>query len=72
MEETIGGALLELEVCAPEIGRSAHPCGRSVCSGNSALCLAIPDSSIDESADDRIVILKPSWSIRFVYQNALP
>jgi len=48
MEETISGARLELEVCAPEIGRSAHPCGRSVCSGNSALCLAIPDSSIDE------------------------
>lgn len=28
--------------------RSAHPCGRSRCSGYPVLCLAFPDSSIAE------------------------
>jgi hypothetical protein len=49
-----------LEVCAPEIDRSAHPCGRSPYSGYPSLCIAFPDSFIAEGeADDTIVILQP-------------
>jgi hypothetical protein len=46
MEETIGGVILELEVCAPEIGRSVHPRGRSRYSSHSTVFIATPDSFI--------------------------
>jgi len=46
MEEAISGALRGLEVSAREIGRSAHPRGRSRYSGHSTVFTATPDSFI--------------------------
>jgi hypothetical protein len=48
-----------LEVCAPEIDRSAHPCGRSRYSGYPVICLAFPDSSITERTQ---MTKSSSWS----------
>jgi hypothetical protein len=49
-----------LEVCAPEIDRSAHPCCTNPYSGYPGFCIAFSDSFIAEgNEDDTIVILQP-------------
>jgi hypothetical protein len=37
-----------LELCVPEIDRSAYPCGRNPYSSYLGLCVDFPGSSIDE------------------------
>ena len=61
IEDGITGPHNGLEICAPEIDRSAHPCGRSLYCGYPGLCIAFTDSFIAEGeADDTIVILQLS------------